>query len=206
MQYKIRILPRWLIFMLDLSCILISLFFSFLFRFNFQLEEVASYPLSVILPTALLINAVLFYLLKSYAGIIRYTNIEDMFRLLVVNSTAVVFYLSINFVVNYSIEGVLLFPASIICINFFVSNFSLITYRFLVRYFFKYYQTHQTAKTGFPTSVNRAAVYDAKQDGLQTKKVINEFQNSGLQVVAFVDEILSRSGKLIEGLPIYDIE
>jgi FlaA1/EpsC-like NDP-sugar epimerase len=206
MQYKIRILPRWLIFVLDLACILVSLFFSFLFRFNFQLEDVASYPLSVILPSALLINGVLFYLLKSYAGIIRYTNIEDMFRLLVVNSTASIFYLSINFIVSYSVEGVLLFPASIICINFFVSNFSLITYRFLVRYFFKYYQTHQTSKAGFPTAVIRAAVYDAKQDGLQTKKVINEFQNSGLQVVAFVDEILSRSGKLIEGLPIYDIE
>src|SRR6478736_571921 len=156
MQYKIRILPRWLIFILDLFCVQLSIFFSFILRFNFDLQEVASYELSAILGITLMLNAVLFYLLKSYAGIIRYTNIEDTFRLLIVNSIAAVFYFSINFLVSYSMGGIMLFPVSVVVINFFITNFVLITYRLLVRYCFKYYQMHQNDK-GASKAVVKAA-------------------------------------------------
>lgn len=95
MHYRIRILPRWLIFLLDLFCVVFCLFFSFILRFNFNLQDVARVDMSFVLGIALALNAALFYLLKSYAGIIRYTNIEDTFRLLIVNSIAAVFYSSI---------------------------------------------------------------------------------------------------------------
>ena len=115
MQYRIRILPRWIIFLLDLFYVQICIFFSFILRFNFNLEEVAQYELSLILGISLILNGLLFYLLKSYAGIIRYTNIEDTFRLLIVNSIAAVFYFSINYLVNRSSEGINLFPTSVVC-------------------------------------------------------------------------------------------
>ncbi|WP_276133199.1 polysaccharide biosynthesis protein [Polluticoccus soli] len=203
MHYKIRILPRWLIFILDLVCVLFSIFFSFVLRFNFNLEDVATYNMSLILSVALLLNASLFYLLKSYAGIIRYTNIEDTFRLLIVNSIAAIFYFSINFIVSYSFSSILLFPISVVVINFFITNFVVITYRLLVRYCFRYYQMHQKGSEG--VVAKKAAVYDTSEHGLQTKKVINDFQ-SGITVVAFLDEALSRTGKLMEGIPIYNTD
>lgn len=203
MHYKIRILPRWLIFILDLVCVLFSIFFSFVLRFNFNLEDVATYNMSLILSVALVLNASLFYLLKSYAGIIRYTNIEDTFRLLIVNSIAAIFYFSINFIVSYSFSSILLFPISVVVINFFITNFVVITYRLLVRYCFRYYQMHQKGNEG--VVAKKAAVYDTSEHGLQTKKVINDFQ-SGITVVAFLDEALSRTGKLMEGIPIYNTD
>ena len=204
MHYKIRILPRWLIFILDLLCVQFSIFFSFVLRFNFNLEDVATYNLSAILGTSLILNGVLFYLLKSYAGIIRYTNIEDTFRLLIVNSIASVFYFSINFIVTYSFSNVLLFPISVVVINFFITNFILITYRLLVRYCFKYYQAHQKQNENL-AAPKKVAVYDTSEHGLQAKKVINDFP-SGMQVAAFLDELLSRTGKLMEGVPIYNTD
>lgn len=203
MHYKIRILPRWLIFILDVACVLFSIFFSFVLRFNFNLEDVAAYNMSLILGVALVLNGTLFYLLKSYAGIIRYTNIEDTFRLLIVNSIAAVFYFSINFIVSYSFGNILLFPISVVVINFFITNFVLITYRLLVRYCFRYYQMHQKGNDGIVAK--KAAVYDTSEHGLQTKKVINDFP-SGIMVVAFLDEALSRTGKLMEGIPIYNTD
>jgi FlaA1/EpsC-like NDP-sugar epimerase len=204
MHYKIRILPRWLIFILDLVCVQFSIFFSFVLRVNFSLEDLAKYNLSVVLGLSLALNAALFYLLKSYAGIIRYTNIEDTFRLLIVNSIAAVFYFSINFIVSYSLSSPIPFPVSVVVINFFITNFILITYRLLVRYCFKYYQMHQKQNENVKAPI-KAAVYDTSEYGLQTKKVINDF-SSGLQVVAFLDETLSRSGKLMEGIPIYSTD
>lgn len=198
MHYRIRILPRWLIFILDLICVQLCLFFSFLLRFNFNLEDVARYDMSLILGLSLGLNTVLFYLVKSYAGIIRYTNIEDTFRLLVVNSIASVFYFSINFIVTQSSSGIFLFPISVVVINFFITNFTLITYRLLVRYIFKYYQQHNIDRNKV-----KAVVYDASENGQQTKKVINDFPSSNLQVVAFIDDVLGKTGKLMEGIPIY---
>src|SRR5437868_8891912 len=132
MQYRIQILPRWLIFILDLFCVQLCLFLSFILRSNFNLKAVAHYDLSAILCISLLLNGVLFYLLKSYSGIIRYTNIEDTFRLLIVNSIAAVFYFSVNFIISHTSVGILLFPISVVVINFFITNFVLITYRLLV--------------------------------------------------------------------------
>ncbi len=199
MQYKIRILPRWIIFLLDLLYIELCIFFSFILRFNFNLQEVATYDISLILGITLAINSLLFYMLKSYTGIIRYTNIEDTFRLLIVNSIAAVFYFSINFIVNNSSQGINLFPTSVVVINFFITNFVLITYRLLVRYSFKFYQLTQVEKDKI-----KAAVYNTGEYGLQTKKVINDFPSSDIQVVAFLDDLLSKSNKLMEGIPIYN--
>lgn len=201
MQYKIRILPRWFIFLLDLACIQLCIFFSFILRFNFNLEEVAHYNISFILVASLLLNGILFYLLKSYAGIIRYTNIEDTFRLLIVNSIAAIFYFSINFGVNFFAGDMNLFPTSVVVINFFITNFVLITYRLLVRYTFNYYKATQSE-----TVKVRAAVFDTGEYGLQTKKVINNFPSSNIQVVAFIDDLLSKSGKLMENIPIYNTD
>ncbi len=199
MHYRIRILPRWIIFVLDLLCVELCLFFSFVLRFNFSLEDVARYDMSMILGFSLALNTLLFYLLKSYAGIIRYTNIEDTFRLLIVNSIASVFYFSINFIITQSSKGIYLFPISVVVINFFITNFTLITYRLLVRYIFKYYQKHNLDRTK-----TKAAVYDAGENGHQTKKVINDIPNGNLQVVAFIDDVLGKTGKLIENTPIYN--
>lgn len=201
MQYRIRILPRWIIFLLDLFYVQVCIFFSFILRFNFNLEEVAKYEISLVLGISLALNALLFYLLKSYAGIIRYTNIEDTFRLLIVNSIAAVFYFSINYIVNRSSEGINLFPTSVVVINFFITNFVLITYRLLVRYSFKFYKLQQVEKKKI-----KAVIFDTGENGLQTKKVINDFPNSDIYVVGFIDDTLSRGGKLMEGIPIYNTE
>lgn len=205
MQYRIRILPRWFIFILDLFCVELCIFFSFLLCLNFQLKLVAQYEMSMILGISLLLNAVLFFLLKSFAGIIRYTNIEDTFRLLIVNSIATVFYFSINFIVTRVAHPKMeLFPVVVVSVNFFITNFVLITYRLLVRYCFKFYQLHKI--DSIESEKIKAAVYDTGEYGLQTKKVFNDFPNSNIQIVAFLDEILSRSGKLMEGIPIYNID
>lgn len=198
MQYRIRILPRWFIFLLDLACVQLSIFFSFILRFNFNLEEVAKYNISMILVVSLLINGVLFYLLKSYSGIIRYTNIEDTFRLLIVNSIAALFYFSINTATLFFVSDVNLFPTSTVVINFFITNFVLITYRLLVRYTFNYYKETQRE-----TDKIKAVVFDTGEHGLQTKRVINNFPSSNLRVVAFMDDVLSKTGKLMENIPIY---
>jgi FlaA1/EpsC-like NDP-sugar epimerase len=197
MQYRVRILPRWLIFLLDLGCVQLSLFFSFILRVNFDLESVAEFNISAVLGISLVLHALLFYLLKAYSGIIRYTNIEDTFRLLIVNSLAAVSFFFINYLTQFSKDGYLI-PLSVVVINFFITNFVLITYRLMVRYCFRFYRLYQAEK-----ETTKAAIYDTGEYGLQTKKVLNDFPDSDIKVVAFLDDMLSRSRKLLDGVPIH---
>lgn len=198
MAYKIKILPRWIIFLLDIICVQACIFLAFVLRFNFDLPEVAQYNIKLVFGITLALNTVLFYTLKSYAGIIRYTNIEDTFRLLIVNSISSVLYFTIDLLSNHP----LLFPISVVAINFFMVNFVLISYRLFVRYSFKFYKLHREDDR----NKVKAAVYNTSEHGLLTKKVMNEMPNGEVQVVAFLDDMLSKSGKLMEGIPIYNTD
>jgi len=95
MQYKIRILPRWLVFVLDLFLVCFSLFLSRSLKLNFYWPHVMMGMRSMLL-TVLVVNALLFYIFKSYAGIVRYTNLEDTSRLVMVNAVAAFFYMGVN--------------------------------------------------------------------------------------------------------------
>lgn len=198
MSYKVRILPRWLVFLLDLFLVCFGIFVSRLLKLNFNWDLVGV-GLKFMMGVALIVNAVLFYAFKSYAGIVRYTNIEDATRLVMVNAIASFFYLVVNVFLlgsqNY-------FTLQIVAINFFITSFIIISYRLLVRYVFNFYKS--LAYTGTRAQRKKVAVYDTSADGLHIKKLMNSLPDGDMQVVAFVDDSFATNGKLLEGIPIFN--
>ncbi|HYD20316.1 MAG TPA: nucleoside-diphosphate sugar epimerase/dehydratase [Flavipsychrobacter sp.] len=200
MQYRIRILPRWLIFLVDIFFVQFSIFVAFALRFNFDWHEMARFDLNLIFGLSLLVNGVLFYIFKSYAGIIRYTNIEDAYRLIIVNSLATLIYYVINLILNQPPRATLLFPKAVVGIYWFTTNFTLISYRLGIKHFFNNYYAQKQQEERIKTKV---AIFNVSETGVMTKKVINDLTNSDLQVAAFLDENLSRAGRIMDGIPIY---
>lgn len=200
MLFKVRILPRWLIFLLDLFLVCFCLFLSRLLKLNFNWEKMDN-GIKFMMAVVLGINACLFYIFKSYKGIIRYTNLEDTSRLVMVNAIAAFFYLVINIFFlgwgNY-------FTLQIVSINFFITSFVIISYRLGVRYCFNFYKT--LSYTGVRIEKKKVVVYDTSADGLHIKKVMNSLPDGDMQVVAFLDDSFSTSGKLLEGIPIYSTQ
>lgn len=196
MAYKIRILPRWLVFLLDLMLVSFCLLLSRSLKMNFAWEHVFSGLKSMIM-VAVVLNAALFYIFKSYAGIVRYTNIEDTSRLVMVNAIASFLYLIVNIFVYHSRN---FFTLQIVSINFFITSFVIISYRLTVRYFFQFYKLYSEGDNKIKKKV---VVYNASANGLHIKNVLNNMPNGDLQVVAFLDDALSGSGKLLEGIPIF---
>jgi FlaA1/EpsC-like NDP-sugar epimerase len=202
MQYRIRILPRWLIFLVDIFFVQLSIFAAFALRFNFDWQEMARFNLNLIFGLSFVVSGVLFYIFKSYAGIIRYTNIEDAYRLIIVNSLAALIYYVINLVLNQPPRATLLFPKAVVGIYWLTTNFTLISYRLGIKHFFNnYYQQKQEERIK-----TKVAIYDTSEAGVMTKKVINDLSNSDLQVAVFLDDNSARAGRIMDGLPIYGIE
>ena len=196
MAYKIRILPRWLVFLLDLFLVCFCLLLSRMLKLNFNWGIVDS-GLRLMLGVVLVLNAVLFYLFRSYAGIVRYTNLEDAQRLVMVNAIAAVCYIAFNVFVlrsgNY-------FTLQIVTINFLITTFVIISYRLGVRYCFNFYKS---LSQGDKVLKKKVVVYDTSADGVHIKKVMNSLPNGDMHVVAFLDDSYNAAGKLLEGVPIY---
>jgi FlaA1/EpsC-like NDP-sugar epimerase len=166
-------------------------------KFNFNWDNLGV-GLKFMMSVVLVLNAILFYVFKSYAGIVRYTNLEDTSRLVMVNAIAAFFYLVLNIFVlksgNY-------FTLQIVAINFFITSFVIISYRLAVRYCFNFYKS--LSYGGVKVQKKKVVVYDTSADGLHIKKVMNSLPDGDMQVVAFLDDSFSTAGKLLEGIPIF---
>ncbi len=145
-----------------------------------------------------IVNVSLFYIFKSYAGIVRYTSMEDASRLVMVNAIAAIIYLAINI---FLLPSEKYFSIPVVTINFFVTSFVIISYRLGVKYTFSIYKT-MVQEDKEPRK--KVAVYDTSADGQHIKNVMNNLPNGDMQVVAFLDDSMSAAGKLLEGIPIYN--
>lgn len=200
MVLRMKFLPRWIIFVLDLAFAAASLALSYMLRFNFNMELVARYNLAAIISGAAIVNGVFFVICRSYAGIVRHTSLEDTSRFLLMNTMISVVYASFGIVLLKITDKVEL-PYSVVLINFFIINFFLIGYRLLVKSMFRLYNQQMRHTSSIKT---RVAIYNTDEHGLLTKRVINEYPRSNMDVVAFLDETRAIINKELEGIPIYN--
>jgi len=168
-------------------------------KLNFNMPKVDA-GLRLMTGVVLVFNAVLFYLFKSYAGIVRYTNLEDAQRLVMVNAIASFFYMVLNVFVPIFHYGNF-FTLQIVTINFLITTFVIISYRLAVRYCFNFYKS--LSQIDKPDK-KKVVVFDASADGQHIKKVVNSLPNGDMQVVAFLDDSMNAPGKFLEGVPIYN--
>lgn len=205
MTARLQSLPRWIVYLFDLIIIEFAVFFSILVRFNFSVSHLLSSNVYLVFLVTLVTNAILFFTFRTYSGIIRYTTQRDTSRLLLVNVFSSIVYAGIgawasNGHVVYNEQVYLLSKATIV-INFLVVNFLLIGYRVLVRHLYKQFFSSQLFKHRA-----KVAVFDTSEHGLLTKRVVNDYPDSHMEVVAYIDDKLSKKGKVLEGLQIVGVD
>lgn len=191
---KINIVPRWIIFLLDLGICLVSLAVAYAVRLNLALSDVnvVEFSRNILILTA--INIIVFFNVKTYAGIIRYTSAQDTFRILfaVLISNGVFSFL------NFVITALGFHPYisnTVLIINLLTSFLLLITYRVLIKYFFMYIKNLNLDK-------RKVIVYGAGEAGLATKRTFDHDGKVNKTIMAFVDDDERKVGKAIDGIKI----
>jgi FlaA1/EpsC-like NDP-sugar epimerase len=193
---KLTILPRWVIIVIDLSLILFSVCLAFFLRFNFSVEHILRFqPLAGITLTVL-VALVSTLITKSYAGIVRYTGIEDGIRIIRTEILSVAILLVLN-LINYYNVGHNLLPYSVLFISFFISSLFLYQYRLIVKTVFAYYKAD--AVTKLPV-----AIFGAGVAGVLTKQAIEADLTNQYKLVAFLDDNDKKQSKQINGTRIYN--
>jgi FlaA1/EpsC-like NDP-sugar epimerase len=191
---KINIVPRWIIFLIDLGICLLSLTIAYAVKLNLVLANVDFVEFSRNILITTVINVVVFFNIKTYAGIIRYTSAQDTFRILF----AVIISNGIFSFINFIITALGYHPyisTSVLIVNLLTSFLLLITYRVLIKYFFMYIKNLNLDK-------RKVIVYGAGEAGLATKRTFDHDGKVNKTIIAFVDDDERKVGKAIDGIKI----
>ena len=132
--------------------------------------------------------------MKTFSGIIRYTSVQDTFRVLfaVIASNGIFFF--INIIVTAFDKGPYI-SNIILVINGLTSFLFLTIYRVMIKYFFMYIKNLTLDK-------RKVIIYGAGEAGLATKRTFDHDGKINKTIIAFVDDDGRKVGKTIDGVKI----
>ncbi len=193
---NLTILPRWIIIIIDLVIILQSTIVGYTLRFNFEWKEIIAHNFVLGLIFSGAAGFLSSLTTRSYAGIVRYTGIEDGKRI-ATNTILSLVTLSITNLLYYYNTGINVIPYSVLLITFPFAFFQLFFYRLFVKELFAYIKNSDDKIE----KVN-VAVFGAGNLGLSVKQMIETTPDSGLRLIALIEDDPSKIGKKIQGYKI----
>ncbi len=199
MLQKINIVPRWIIFLIDLSICNFSLVVAYLIGHNLNFNLISLRELSSNLLVLSVLNTLIFFNFKTYAGIVRYTGVQDAFRVIysLLVSTGILGFLSLVSLAND--KSFISLPLVTLIIYAIFSFLNLIAYRVLIKYAFNYLRNSKMT----PKNV---IIYGAGEAGFATKRVLDHDISSKTRVVAYIDDNPRKESKVVDGVRIYAYE
>lgn len=193
---KFNIVPRWVIFALDLCCFALATTFAYFLLHSLDITRLYTAEFSRILLMTLATSALVSYRIRMYAGIVRYTSVLDSMRIL----AAVGLIIAILFLVNMALIAFneLPFFSTTLLITFGLFSFLfLMVYRTLVKMFFMYIKNVRAVRV-------RTIIYGAGDIGIAAKRTLDHDYKSNSVIVGFIDDNSKKIGKVIDGVPIYE--
>ena len=191
---KNKIAPKWAVFGLDLSIACFAIIYANYLRFNFDFSLITYADLADDLIIVMITNSVLFYIFKTYHGIIRFSGFQEAFR----GVMAIFYSFFIMLVLNIVLSAIKLqqiTPISVLFIYFFISSFLLFGYRLLVKHLYNLSINHEDN--------THVVIYGAGQNGSVLKKTIEQTSNNKYKIVAFIDGDENLVGKTIDTVKIF---
>jgi FlaA1/EpsC-like NDP-sugar epimerase len=191
---RLKILPRWVIVIIDCLFIVFSTLLGYLLRFNFSVTDLAvnNFQQGILIYTTCGFIAII--ITGSYRGIIRYTGLQDGVRIFFMLLLNVSLVSSIN-LITYFTNGTYSIPFSVVFITLLSSFLFLFNYRLLVKYIFTYYRNALIKKS-------RVLIFGAGQTGIITRHVIDSTPR--MQIVGFLEDNPNKIGKVVDGTKIFD--
>ncbi len=193
---KINIVPRWIILLLDLGVTKMALLLAIFIKQELSFKNITLETLVNTLLFMGIVNLLVFAALKTYAGIVRFTGLQDAFRIAVsVLSSSVILFFFTSDILHYSATFIL--TKSIIIIYATFSFLGLMSYRVLVKFLFSYSRNYNMQK-------KTVVIFGASEAGVATKRVLEHDSLNNIQILAFIDDDKKKTKKALDGIDIID--
>lgn len=192
---KIRVLPRWIIILIDLIILFFSSLLAFLLRFNFDYSRFDTYEVNKGILLFTFFSFLSSLVTRSYAGIVRYTGLQDAVRIFGTILLGSILTMVTNFV-YFEFEGRYILPISVIIIAFLSSVILLFSYRLAVKQTFAFFLKKEK-KTG------QVLVFGTDKSAQMTRQIIEEHSGYRNKVIGYLDDNKLHAGKVLNGVRIY---
>ena len=189
-----RSAPRSFILLIDLIIVGISVLVSYLLRFNFHIPAKDLQLLPYALLIFIVVRATIFLITKSFSGIIRYTETQDIQRIFIISSIGSIIIVAVDLLIYYFYD-LFIIPRAVIVIEFITSSAGMIAFRLLVK------STYWELKTPDSQKKN-VIIFGAGEAALITSKALKQNSNERYNIVAFIDDNKNKVGKKIENVRI----
>jgi FlaA1/EpsC-like NDP-sugar epimerase len=201
-QFRART-PRWIIIVIDLLIATFSLGLSYLIRFDLNTEfSIFKKEWEVLSKSILLyfiIKFCVFYALKIHRGLVRYTSIQDLRRILLASIISSLIFLILSLIRKNYLDDYYLFPMSILIMEFIFSLTFMAGSRFVIKLL--YLESIKSTQVK-----ENILIYGAGTMGMITKRTIEVDTRNNQVAIGFIDNNNRLVGNRIDGLPIYSPE
>jgi FlaA1/EpsC-like NDP-sugar epimerase len=194
MLKKINIVPRWIIFLLDIGVASCSFLLAFIVKQNLALTGFAWESVLSTLFLLVITNGLVFTSIKTYAGIVRYTGMQDAIRIAVsiFVSSALLFLFS---KLSYNYREAFILDNVIIILYASFAFLSMLSYRMGVKFLFAYAKNYKMVK-------KNVVIFGAGEAGVATKRVLEHDTHNNISLLAFIDDDRKKNNKVLDGIPI----
>lgn len=194
MLKKINIVPRWIIFLLDIGVACFSFLLAFIVKQNLALTGVSWEAVASTLFLLVITNSLVFTSIKTYAGIVRYTGMQDAIRIAIsiFVSSALLFMFS---KLSFSYRDAFILDNVIIILYASFSFLSMLSYRMGVKFLFSYAKNFKMVK-------KNVVIFGAGEAGVATKRVLEHDTQNNISLLAFIDDDRKKNNKVLDGIPI----
>jgi FlaA1/EpsC-like NDP-sugar epimerase len=194
---NIGYLPRWIIFVIDISIVLVATLINYLIidSLSVSFESPLDRPISSIIVA--FVNAGFFVFFRTYAGIIRHSTFIDGVKLLIATSFSYLFLMVANFSIYY-FNNTKLFLSTGLFITYVISFLLLFLFRILVKNIFEtYFQAINK------NNLIKAVIYGSDANAISVANALKTEKPARFKLTAFIDKFQQvKTSKSILDLPI----
>jgi FlaA1/EpsC-like NDP-sugar epimerase len=189
--------PRWLVFLADLSVVFVAFLIAYFLRFNFVIPEdrIGIFVWQGLIATT--VYALFAVVFKSYSGLVRHTTLTDITLVFIVTTSSAAALIIFSMIGNWlHWADILAIPQSIILIHYVAVSVLLFVGRIFIKLLFLF-------ATGTSKNKKRVLIYGAGELGFVVKRVVLSDPRYGFHVSGFIDDDRSLQGKKINGINVY---
>ncbi|WP_221175741.1 polysaccharide biosynthesis protein [Rufibacter immobilis] len=188
-------MPKQLVFGIDICLCALSFLVAYLLRFNFDLRKYTELSVAQMLPIVLGVRAVAFYYTRTYAGILRYTSLDDLRKLFIALSSSSFLLVAAQLVNNKILGNQNFIPISVLLIDYLISMLALSLMRVWAK--IVHYEWSHTS-----TQKVNVAIFGAGEVGHITLRTLQQDMGTYYRFVSFLDDDAQKENLLINGVPI----
>lgn len=196
-----RVVPRWLIMLVDLIIVTWSFSTSYFIVQRFEFVNILRGYFFIYTGLYCGISTLVMYALRTHTGLIRYSNTRDVLRIFSsAFLTSLIYVLVINVWVVHLIKVNLVTVNLVLLVNFSVSSTLLILLRTMAKSAFFYLNYNSNAKRTI------VLIYGSDHNAVLVKQALEASAKTNFSVVGFVDDGGKKIDKEIQQVRVYHID